>query len=54
MPGITGLWQICARQDPSFESYIKYDLEYIENWSLWMDLSILVRTVPAVLLGTGM
>ena len=54
MPGITGLWQICARQDPSFESYIKYDLEYIENWSLWMDLSILVRTVPAVLFGTGM
>jgi exopolysaccharide biosynthesis polyprenyl glycosylphosphotransferase len=53
MPGITGLWQICARQDPSFESYIKFDLEYIENWSLWMDLSILVRTIPVVLCGTG-
>lgn len=52
-PGITGLWQICSRQDPSFENYIKCDLEYIENWSLWMDLTILVRTIPVVLWGTG-
>jgi len=52
-PGMTGLWQISSRQDPSFESYIKYDLEYIENWSVWMDLTILARTIPVVLAGTG-
>jgi lipopolysaccharide/colanic/teichoic acid biosynthesis glycosyltransferase len=53
IPGITGLWQISARQDPSFDSYIKYDLEYIENWSLWLDLKILIRTILVVLSGTG-
>lgn len=53
-PGITGLWQISARQDSSFESYIRFDLEYIENWSLWMDLKIMLRTIPVVLSGTGM
>jgi exopolysaccharide biosynthesis polyprenyl glycosylphosphotransferase len=53
MPGMTGLWQICSRQDPSFESYIKCDLEYIENWSVWMDLVILGRTIPVVFSGTG-
>jgi exopolysaccharide biosynthesis polyprenyl glycosylphosphotransferase len=52
-PGITGLWQISARQDSSFESYIKFDLEYIENWSVWMDLRIMLRTIPVVLSGTG-
>ena len=53
-PGITGLWQILARQESSFESYIKFDLEYIENWSVWMDLKIMLRTIPVVLSGTGM
>ena len=53
LPGLTGLWQIVARGDPSFETYVSLDCEYIERWTLWFDLMILVRTVPAVLLGTG-
>jgi exopolysaccharide biosynthesis polyprenyl glycosylphosphotransferase len=52
-PGITGLWQVTARRDPSFERNMALDLEYIERWDLWMDLRILYRTVAAVLRGTG-
>jgi exopolysaccharide biosynthesis polyprenyl glycosylphosphotransferase len=52
-PGITGLWQVKARRDPSFETTMTLDLDYIENWSLGMDLGILVKTVPAVLRGGG-
>jgi len=52
-PGITGLWQVQARQDPSFDSYVSLDLTYIENWSLWLDIKIMVRTVGVVLSGTG-
>jgi exopolysaccharide biosynthesis polyprenyl glycosylphosphotransferase len=53
VPGITGLWQITCRQDPSFDNYIALDLEYIENWSLGLDFKILLRTIPAVFKGTG-
>jgi len=53
LPGITGLWQVEARQDPSFDSYISLDTAYVENWSLVMDLRILARTVGVVLSGTG-
>lgn len=53
LPGITGLWQVEARQDPSFDSYISLDTAYVENWSLFMDLRILARTVSVVLSGTG-
>ena len=53
VPGITGLWQITCRQDPSFDNYIALDLEYIENWSLGLDIKILLRTIPAVFKGTG-
>ena len=53
LPGITGLWQVEARQDPSFDSYISLDTAYVENWSLWLDLKILVRTVAVVFSGTG-
>jgi exopolysaccharide biosynthesis polyprenyl glycosylphosphotransferase len=53
VPGITGLWQVQARQDPSFDSYISMDTAYIENWSLWLDLKILIRTVTVVFAGTG-
>ena len=52
-PGITGLWQITARSDPSFERNMELDVEYIEHWSLWLDLKILLKTVPAVFRGTG-
>lgn len=53
LPGLTGLWQIRARQDPSFERYVSLDLAYVENWSFWLDLKILVRTAEVVLRGTG-
>jgi lipopolysaccharide/colanic/teichoic acid biosynthesis glycosyltransferase len=53
LPGITGLWQVEAREDPSFDSYISLDTAYVENWSLVLDLRILARTVAVVLEGTG-
>jgi exopolysaccharide biosynthesis polyprenyl glycosylphosphotransferase len=53
LPGITGLWQVEARQDPSFDSYISLDTAYVENWNLMLDLRILARTVGVVLSGTG-
>jgi exopolysaccharide biosynthesis polyprenyl glycosylphosphotransferase len=53
LPGITGLWQVEARQDPSFDNYISLDTAYVDNWSLWLDLKILVRTVGVVVSGTG-
>ena len=52
-PGITGLWQVQCRHDPSFESYVSLDLTYIENWSLGLDLKIMVRTLGVVLSGSG-
>jgi exopolysaccharide biosynthesis polyprenyl glycosylphosphotransferase len=52
-PGITGLWQVQGRQDPSFASYISFDVNYIENWSLWLDFKIIVRTIGVVFTGTG-
>jgi exopolysaccharide biosynthesis polyprenyl glycosylphosphotransferase len=52
-PGLTGLWQVTARNDPSFETNMALDLEYIENWSLGLDLKILLKTIPAVLRAEG-
>jgi lipopolysaccharide/colanic/teichoic acid biosynthesis glycosyltransferase len=52
-PGITGLWQIQGRHDPSFESYVSLDLTYIENWSIGLDLRIIAQTVGVVLSGAG-
>jgi lipopolysaccharide/colanic/teichoic acid biosynthesis glycosyltransferase len=52
-PGITGLWQVTARTNPSFETCMTLDLEYIRNWNLLLDLKILMRTVPAILSGEG-
>lgn len=53
VPGITGLWQVTARQDPSFQRCVELDVEYIESWSLWLDFRILWRTIGVVLQGTG-
>jgi len=53
LPGITGLWQINARQDPSFAANVLLDLEYIENWNTWLDIKILLKTIPEVLKGSG-
>jgi exopolysaccharide biosynthesis polyprenyl glycosylphosphotransferase len=52
-PGITGLWQVTARRDPSFETNMALDLDYIENWSLRLDIRILLKTVPEVFRGSG-
>jgi exopolysaccharide biosynthesis polyprenyl glycosylphosphotransferase len=52
-PGITGLWQVQARKDPSFDNYISLDVTYIENWSIWLDMKIIARTIGVVLAGTG-
>jgi len=52
-PGITCLWQISGRSSISFENWMELDLRYIDEWSLWLDLQILLRTIPAVVRGTG-
>lgn len=52
-PGMTCLWQIRGRSDVSFDEWITLDLEYISNWSIWLDLSVLLHTIPAVLSRRG-
>ncbi len=52
-PGLTGLWQVSGRHLLPFDDLVRYDLFYVENWSLSMDLFILLRTIPAVLLRSG-
>jgi exopolysaccharide biosynthesis polyprenyl glycosylphosphotransferase len=53
-PGITCLWQVSGRNNVTdFKDWVRLDLEYIDNWSLWLDLKILLRTIPVVFLGTG-
>lgn len=52
-PGITGLWQVQGRSDPSFASYVSLDVTYIENWSVWLDFKIILRTIAVVFAGTG-
>ena len=52
-PGITGLWQVCGRNDLSFDRWIELDMEYIDHWSLFLDFKILMKTIPAVLSGKG-
>ena len=52
-PGITGLWQVTARRDPSFRRGLELDLEYIRNWSLGLDFRILLRTLLEVVSGSG-
>jgi lipopolysaccharide/colanic/teichoic acid biosynthesis glycosyltransferase len=53
LPGMTGLWQIAGRSDLSFDDLVRLDFYYLENWSIWLDISILLRTVPAVMAGRG-
>jgi lipopolysaccharide/colanic/teichoic acid biosynthesis glycosyltransferase len=52
-PGITGLWQVSGRSEVGFEQMVDMDLDYIERWSLWLDLKIVVKTPLAVLGGRG-
>lgn len=50
-PGITGLWQVAARGEDEFDRWVEMDLDYIDRWSLWLDIKIMVRTIPAMLQG---
>ncbi len=52
-PGMTGLWQVSGRSDLSFDEMVRLDIFYIENWSLVFDISLILRTIPAVLAGRG-
>ena len=52
-PGITGLWQVSGRSRLTFEEMVKIDLYYIENWSIWLDLKIILLTLPAIVRGEG-
>jgi exopolysaccharide biosynthesis polyprenyl glycosylphosphotransferase len=52
-PGITGMWQVSGRSDSSFDEYARLDLYYVHNWSLLVDLGILLRTIPTVLWSKG-
>jgi lipopolysaccharide/colanic/teichoic acid biosynthesis glycosyltransferase len=52
-PGITCLWQISGRNELTFEEWMILDRKYIDNWSIWLDLKILLMTIPVVLFGKG-
>ena len=53
-PGLTCLWQISGRNEvKDFKDWVRLDLEYIDHWSIWLDLKIILRTIPVVLVGTG-
>jgi exopolysaccharide biosynthesis polyprenyl glycosylphosphotransferase len=52
-PGLTCLWQVSGRNELTFDEWMRLDLEYIDNWSLWLDFKIALKTIPAVLLGRG-
>ena len=53
LPGMTGLWQVSGRSELSFAELVRLDFFYIESWSIWLDLTILARTIPAVLARRG-
>jgi lipopolysaccharide/colanic/teichoic acid biosynthesis glycosyltransferase len=52
-PGLTCIWQVSGRNDIDFDNWMKLDLEYIDNWSLWLDAKLLARTIPTVIKGSG-
>ncbi len=53
LPGMTGLWQISGRSGLSFDDLVRLDFTYIENWSIWLDITVIARTIPAVVSGRG-
>ena len=53
LPGITGLWQVSGRIELTFDDLVRLDFYYLENWSIWLDISILTKTLPAVLARRG-
>ena len=52
-PGLTGLWQISGRSDMAYDERVALDTWYVQNWSLWLDFVILMKTIPAVVRGRG-
>jgi lipopolysaccharide/colanic/teichoic acid biosynthesis glycosyltransferase len=52
-PGITGLWQVSSRLDEDFDQRAELDLAYIDRWSFWLDLEIVLRTIPALIRRPG-
>ena len=52
-PGLTGMWQVSGRNQIDFDEWMRMDLDYIDNWSLWLDIKIILKTVPAVVLRSG-
>jgi lipopolysaccharide/colanic/teichoic acid biosynthesis glycosyltransferase len=52
-PGLTGPWQVLGRNEVGFEEWMQLDLRYIDSWSLWQDIKILIQTIPAVLSRSG-
>jgi lipopolysaccharide/colanic/teichoic acid biosynthesis glycosyltransferase len=53
LPGMTGLWQISGRSNLSFDDLVRLDFFYLDNWSIWLDITILARTIPAVMSQRG-
>jgi len=53
MPGLTGLWQVSGRSNTSYDDRVKLDMQYIDNWSIFLDIKILFKTIPAVMKGDG-
>jgi lipopolysaccharide/colanic/teichoic acid biosynthesis glycosyltransferase len=52
-PGLTCIWQVSGRNDVDFDTWMRQDLQYIDNWSLFLDVKLMFQTLPVVLLGTG-
>ena len=52
-PGITGLWQVSGRSNISYEERVRLDMYYIRNWTIWLDIQLLIQTIPAVIKGRG-
>lgn len=52
-PGLTCLWQVNGRSDVEYQRWMMYDLEYVDNWSPWLDAKLLLRTIPVVISGKG-
>jgi undecaprenyl-phosphate galactose phosphotransferase len=53
MPGLTGLWQVSGRSNTSYDERVELDMEYIDTWTIWSDVKIILRTLPAVAKGEG-
>ena len=52
-PGITGMWQVSGRSDIAYDERVRLDMFYVRNWTIWLDISLLMRTIPAVIAGRG-